>query len=262
MTSITIMFINLGAVLLFMTGIWVASVIKKKASIVDGFWGLGFVLVAWLTYSLSPGYAGRKLLIAALISIWGIRLAAHIFYRSWGEPEDKRYQAWRQEHGERYWYVSFVTVFLLQGVLLWLVSLASQFGQLAAAPARLTWLDGLGVFVWLAGWLFETIGDWQLLQFKKDPQNHGKIMDQGLWRYTRHPNYFGETVVWWGLFLITLAVPGGIWFVVSPLLITGLLLKVSGVALLDKTMLATRPQYREYMERTNAFVPWFPKKRL
>lgn len=260
MTTITLMLINLGAVLVFMTGVWIASVFKKKASIVDGFWGLGFVLIAWITFALSAGYAWRKLVIAVLITLWGVRLAAHIFYRSWGEPEDKRYQAWRSEHGERYWYVSFVTVFMLQGGLLWLVSLASQFGQMAHTPARLTGLDWLGVAVWAFGWLFESIGDWQLLQFKKQPANKGQIMDRGLWAYTRHPNYFGETVVWWGLFLITLSTPGGWWFIISPLLMTGLLLKVSGVALLDKTMLATRPTYRDYLERTSAFVPWFPKR--
>lgn len=259
--SLKIMLINLGAVLAFMTVIWMVSVVKKKASIVDGFWGLGFVLVAWLTAALSSGYAGRKWLVAVLITLWGVRLAAHIFYRSWGEPEDKRYQAWRQEHGDRYWYVSFVTVFMLQGVLLWLVSLASQFAQLAATPDHLTWWDLGGGVVWAGGWLFESLGDWQLLRFKQQPANAGKIMDQGLWAYTRHPNYFGETMVWWGLFVITLGTPGGVWLIISPLLITGLLLKVSGVALLDKTMLATRPQYREYMARTSAFVPWFPKRR-
>jgi steroid 5-alpha reductase family enzyme len=260
MTTVTLVCMNLGAVFVFMTGIWVVSVLKKKVSIVDGFWGLGFVLVTWLTFALSSGYAGRKLLIAVLITLWGVRLAAHIFYRSWGEPEDKRYRAWRQEHGDRYWYVSFVTVFMLQGVLLWLVSLASQIGQLAPTPAHFTWWDGCGFGVWAFGWLFETIGDWQLLQFKKQPANAGKIMDQGLWAYTRHPNYFGEMVAWWGLFIIALATPGGFWFIFSPLLLTGLLLKVSGVALLDKTMLTTRPQYREYMARTSAFFPWFPKK--
>jgi steroid 5-alpha reductase family enzyme len=260
MTTIAVILINLGAVLAFMTVIWLLSVIKKKVSIVDGFWGLGFVLVAWLTFELSAGYAGRKLLIAVLITLWGVRLAAHIFYRSWGAPEDKRYQAWRQEHGDRYWYVSFVTVFLLQAVLLWLVSLAEQIGQLARTPAQLTWLDGLGVAVWAVGWLFESVADWQLLQFKRNPQNRGKIMDRGLWSYSRHPNYFGETLVWWGLFGLTLATPGGFWWIISPLLMTGLLLKVSGVALLDKTMLVTRPQYREYMARTSAFIPWFPKK--
>jgi steroid 5-alpha reductase family enzyme len=253
--------INLAAVVLFMIGVWLLSLVKKDASIVDGFWGLGFILIAWITFFLSDGYSGRRLLIAVLTTIWGIRLAVHIFWRHWGKEEDKRYQAWRANAGDTFWIVSLFKVFGLQAVLLWIISLNLQVGQLATRPDRLTWLDLIGICIWAVGFLFESIGDWQLLRFKTNPQNQGKIMDRGLWAYTRHPNYFGEMVVWWGIFLITLATPGSIWTVISPLLITFLLLKVSGVTLLEKTILDTRPEYRKYMQRTNAFIPWFPKKK-
>jgi steroid 5-alpha reductase family enzyme len=147
----------------------------------------------------------------------------------------------------------------LQGILLWIISLVLQAGQLSLIPANFTWLDLVGIVLWGVGFFFEAVGDWQLLRFKANPQNKGKVMDQGLWAYTRHPNYFGEAVLWWGMFLITLATPGSGWTVISPLLITGLLLKVSGVTLLEKTILETRPEYREYMQRTSAFIPWVPK---
>lgn len=257
---LSIFVINFIAVMLFMIGVWVISLFKKDASIVDGFWGLGFILVAWMTFGLSEGYLGRKILIAGLTTLWGLRLSAHIFWRSWGKEEDKRYRKWRSEHDEKFWIVSLFKVFGLQGVVLWIVSLVIQVGQLAPTPDSLTWLDFLGTAIWLFGFLFEAIGDWQLLRFKASPQNSGKVMDQGLWGYTRHPNYFGEAVLWWGMFLITLATPGSFWTIISPLLMTGLLLKVSGVTLLERTMLETRPQYKEYMEHTSAFFPWFPKK--
>lgn len=258
---LSIFIINFIAVMLFMIGVWIISLFKKDASIVDGFWGLGFVLVAWITFFLSEGYVGRKILIAGLTTIWGLRLALHIFWRSWGKEEDKRYQKWRADYGEKFWIVSLFTVFGLQGVILWIISLVVQTGQLSPMPRNLTWFDVMGSAVWLFGFLFESIGDWQLLRFKTNPHNTGKVMNQGLWAYTRHPNYFGEAVLWWGMFLITLATPGSFWTIISPLLITGLLLKVSGVTLLERTMLETRPQYQEYIEQTSAFLPWFPKKR-
>jgi steroid 5-alpha reductase family enzyme len=157
--------------------------------------------------------------------------------------------------------VSLFTVFLIQAVLLWLVSLAVQIGQISTTPAHLTGLDLLGSLVWVAGFTFEAVADWQLARFKADPANRGKVMNQGLWRYSRHPNYFGESLIWWGLFLIALATPHGWWALISPLVITFLLLKVSGVTLLEKDIVERRPEYREYLETTSAFIPWFPKTR-
>ena len=261
MTSVlSILGLNLAAIIALMTSVWLFSLVKKDASIIDVFWGLGFVLVAWLTFSRADGYLGRKLLITGLTTIWGLRLSIHILIRNWGHGEDRRYQTWRAQYGRNFWWVSFFTVFGLQAILLWVISLVLQFGQLSPVPARLVLLDGLGTLLWTAGFIFEAVADWQLYRFKADPANAGKVMNQGLWAYTRHPNYFGESLVWWGLFLITLATPGSLWVIISPLVITFLLLKVSGVTLLEKTILDTRPRYRDYMKTTNAFFPWFPKK--
>jgi steroid 5-alpha reductase family enzyme len=152
-------------------------------------------------------------------------------------------------------------VFLTQAVLLWLVSLAVQIGQLSPSPARLTSLDLLGALVWAVGFSWEAVADWQLARFKADPGNRGKVMNRGLWAYSRHPNYFGESLIWWGLFLIALATPLGWWALVSPLVITFLLLRVSGVTLLEKDIVERRPEYREYLETTSPFLPWFPKKK-
>ena len=251
---------NLLVILVIMTALWLVSLYLQNASIADIFWGLGFVLIAWLTFFRADGYAGRKLLICILVTVWGMRLSLHIARRNIGQGEDRRYRAWRAEHGNRFWWVSFFTVFGIQGVLLWLISLTIQAGQLSPVPPRIIWLDLLGLLIFLAGFFFEALADLQLSRFQSDPQNRGRVMQTGLWAYSRHPNYFGETLVWWGLFLITLATPMGLWTVISPITITFLLLKVSGVTLLEKTMVDTRPKYREYINRTSAFFPWFPKK--
>ena len=244
-----------------MFAIWLVSVIKRDASIVDVFWGLGFVLVAWLTFLQADGYLGRKILITLLTTLWGLRLAVHILIRDWGHGEDRRYQAWRAQYGPRFWWVSLFTVFWLQGVLLWVISIVLQVGQMSANPARLVILDFLGTIVWTVGFIFEAVADWQLYRFKTDPENKGKVMKKGLWAYSRHPNYFGESLIWWGLFLITLATPGSFWTVISPVVITFLLLKVSGVTLLEKTIVDSRPEYREYIESTSSFIPRLPRKR-
>jgi len=251
---------NLLVILVMMTALWLVSLYLQNASIADIFWGLGFVLIAWLTFFRADGYAGRKFLICILVTVWGVRLSLHIARRNIGQGEDRRYRAWRAEHGRHFWWVSFFTVFGIQGVLLWLISLTTQAGQLSPIPGRLTWLDLLGLTVWLVGFFFEAVGDWQLSRFRSDPQNRGRVMQAGLWAYSRHPNYFGETLVWWGLFLITLSTPMSLWTIISPITITFLLLKVSGVTLLEKTMVDTRPEYREYLKCTNAFIPWFSKK--
>ncbi|UCG20979.1 MAG: DUF1295 domain-containing protein [Deltaproteobacteria bacterium] len=252
---------NLFAVMVMMFGVWVLSLIKRDASIVDVFWGLGFVVVAWLTFLQTDGYLGRKILITLLTTLWGLRLAMHILIRDWGHGEDRRYQAWRAQYGARFWWVSLFTVFGLQGVLLWAISLILQVGQMSAIPARLVILDFLGTIVWTVGFIFEAVADWQLYRFKADPENKGKVMKKGLWAYSRHPNYFGESLIWWGLFLITLATPGSFWTVISPMVITFLLLKVSGVTLLEKTIVDSRPEYRDYIESTSSFIPRLPRKR-
>jgi steroid 5-alpha reductase family enzyme len=244
-----------------MFALWLLSLLLKNASIVDVFWGLGFVIVAWLTFYRVEGYSGRKLLICTLVTIWGLRLAIHIARRNLGKGEDRRYQAWRADYGPRYWWVSLFTVFGIQGILMWIVSLVTQAGQMSVTPAQFVRVDALGCALWVLGFFFEAVGDWQLDRFKADPANKGMVMNRGLWAYTRHPNYFGECLMWWGLFLITMANRGNLWTIVSPLTITILLLKVSGVTLLEKSIVETRPKYRDYIESTSAFIPWFPRRK-
>lgn len=244
-----------GALLL----LWLLSLRLRDASIVDIFWGLGFAQIAVVAAALGDGYPWRKLLLALPTAIWGVRLGLYLLWRNAGHGEDYRYQAMRRAHGARFPLVSLATVFGLQGVLMWIVSLPVQVGQVAVAPERLTLLDGLGLGLWAIGIACETVGDWQLAAFKADPANAGKVMDRGLWRYTRHPNYFGDACVWWGLWLIA-AAGGAWWTVVSPLLMTVLLLKVSGVAMLERTIVKRRPEYADYIARTSAFVPWFPRR--
>lgn len=252
--------INLGAVIVFMLCVWILSVAGRDASIVDIFWGLGFVLVAWVTFFLAAGSGLRRFLVASLTTLWGLRLSMHLFFRNWGRDEDHRYQAMRAAHGERFWIVSLFTVFLLQGIILWVVSLVVQAAQRFETSAHFTWIDLVGVSLWTAGFLFESVADRQLARFKSNPSNAGKVMDQGLWAYSRHPNYFGETLIWWGFYFLALNDPHMAWVIVSPLVITLLLLKVSGVTLLEKTITDRRPDYAAYRRRTSAFLPWFPKK--
>jgi steroid 5-alpha reductase family enzyme len=203
---------------------------------------------------------GRKILIVVVTTAWGLRLSAHLAWRNWGKGEDPRYGSWRRASGESFWIISLFKVFLLQALFLWVIALAVQYGQIPAQPAHLTWLDFLGVIIWLIGFGFESVSDWQLARFKADAANRGKVMDRGLWAYSRHPNYFGESVVWWGIFLIALSTPNSGWTVISPLVITAVLLKMTGIPLMEKTIVDTRPGYRDYSRRTPAFIPWFPKK--
>jgi steroid 5-alpha reductase family enzyme len=212
-------------------------------------------------YVLTPdGFGPRKLLVSALVTIWGLRLGLHILTRNWGKPEDFRYQVWRKEAGAAWWWRSFFKVFAIQGVLLWIISIPLLAAQASAAPASLTILDAAGVLVWAIGFFFEAVGDWQLTRFKSDPANKGKLLTSGVWRYTRHPNYFGDAAQWWGYYLLA-AATGGWWTVYSPLIMTGLLLKVSGVALLEKTLKTTKPGYEDYVATTSSFIPMPPRRR-
>ena len=254
MDLLSVILVNLGVVLTLVTLLWLASVRLEDSSIVDPFWGFGFVVVAWSTGLLAPSQHARGWLLVALVSIWGLRLSGYLFIRNRGKGEDRRYQAMRNKHGARFWWVSLFTVFLLQGVIMWIVSLTFQAGIVSGQEKPLGWIDWLGAIVWAIGLFFEAVGDGQMAIFKSDPDNKGQVMDRGLWRYTRHPNYFGDFCVWWGLYLIALA-GGGWWTVFCPLLMSFLLLKVSGVTLLEKDIGDRRPGYREYVLRTNAFFP-------
>lgn len=260
MTFLEIYGTALAVILALMTLLWLLSLRLKNSSIVDIFWGTGFVVAALVYFALSPdGYFPRQLLISTLVAIWGLRLSTYILQRNWGKPEDFRYQKWREEAGSKWWWLSFFRVFLLQGILLWIISIPLLVAQHSKLPDRLTIVDFLGAAVWLVGFYFEAAGDYQLARFKANASNKGKIMDRGVWRYTRHPNYFGDSAQWWGFFLIA-AAAGGWWTIYSPILMTLFLLRVSGVTLLEKT-LSSRPGYQEYAERTSAFIPWFPRQK-
>ena len=241
-----------------MVGTWLVSLALKNASIVDIVWGLGFVAVAWAVWLQVDGVQARQNLLVALTSVWGLRLGGYLFWRNHGKGEDYRYVAMRKHWGTRFPLISLATVFGLQGVLMFVVSLPVQLGQAGDEP-ELGWLAWLGVAVWAVGIFFEAVGDAQLARFKGDPANAGKVMNRGLWRYTRHPNYFGEVAQWWGIWLIALSAPSGWVAVISPLTITILLLFVSGVPMLEKKM-AEKPGWAEYAAKTSVFVPLPPKK--
>jgi len=246
-------------ILALMTILWLVSLVQKNSSIVDIFWGTGFVITAWLYFALTPdGFLLRKLLIALLVTVWGLRLSIYILWRNLGKGEDFRYQVWRKAAGAAWWWRSFLKVFLLQGILMWIISAPLLAAQFHSAPDRLTVLDFLGAAFWLIGFFFEAVGDLQLSRFKADLANRGKVMDRGIWRYSRHPNYFGDAAQWWGFYLIAAAC-GGWWMVFSPVLMTFFLLRVSGVTLLEKS-LASQPGYEVYIKTTSAFIPWFPRK--
>ena len=256
----SIYLINLLAVVCMMVIGWVFSVRKQNVTIVDSLWGMGFVLIAWLTLFQLDGMGGRSLLITVLTTLWGVRLTLYLTWRNYGKGEDPRYALWRKAGGERFWITSLFKVFLLQAFFLWAIALVIQAGQAGSGSEGLGWLDLTGTMIWLTGFVFEAVGDWQLARFKANPANRGQVMDQGLWRYTRHPNYFGESMIWWGLFIIALSHPANWWTVVSPVIITSVLLKMTGIPLTEKLIVEKRPGYRDYIRNTSAFLPWVPKK--
>jgi steroid 5-alpha reductase family enzyme len=247
-------------ILLVVTLIWAASLYFKNSSIIDIFWGPLFVLTVWLVFFNTPdGFVPRKILVASLVSIWGLRLAWFVFKRNHGKPEDFRYAAWRTQNGSSWWWLSFFKVFILQGIIAWIICWPLIPSLYSNQPAQISILDVAGLIIWMIGFTFEAGGDYQLARFKSNPANKGKVFNQGLWKYTRHPNYFGDAAQWWGWFLISLGA-GGWWTIFSPIIMTFLLVRVSGVAMLEKTLAVEKPGYREYIEKTNAFFPWLPKK--
>lgn len=257
MTLASVLLLNLVVIAACMLLVWVVSLTLHDASIVDIAWGLGFVVIAWLTYYRLDINSSRSFLIAVLVSIWGIRLALYLAWRNLGNGEDHRYRAMRKKWGSRFPAVSLLTVFWLQAVIMFVVAMPVQAGQFG--DAELGWLDGIGLFVWLIGLLFESLGDWQLARFKANPANTKKVMDHGLWRYTRHPNYFGDFLVWWGLYLIAIA--GSAWWTLfSPLVMSLFLMRISGVPLLERSLRNNRPDYLQYMEKTSSFFPWPPQQ--
>jgi steroid 5-alpha reductase family enzyme len=249
---------NAAAVAGMMLVVWVISVLIKDASIVDIGWGLGFVLIAWVTF-LTSDRTPRCWLIVLLTTIWGTRLSGYLARRNLGKGEDYRYVKMREKHGSRFPIVSLLTVFGLQGLIMLIVSLPLQTGMTVEAPTTLGLLACIGCAVWLIGFAFEAGGDWQLARFKADESNRGKVLDSGFWRYTRHPNYFGDFMIWWGVFLISFGTGAAWWSAIGPAVMSFFLIKVSGVAMLEKT-LKKKPGYADYIAKTNAFFPWFPAR--
>jgi steroid 5-alpha reductase family enzyme len=253
---------TLVAVFGLMTALWVVSVVVRDASIVDPVWGLAFVVIAWASWLAAGGQGAATygLLVPLLVTVWGLRLSAYLAWRNLGKGEDYRYVRMRERFGARFPVISLVVVFWLQAGIAWVVSLPVQ-ATIAAGvvptetPAPLV---VAGVVAWAIGLFFETVGDLQLAAFKRDPANKGKVMDRGLWRYTRHPNYFGDFCVWWGLFLVAASV-GAWWTAVGPLLMSVMLIRVSGAGLLEKTIGQRRPGYDEYIRRTSGFFPLPPR---
>jgi len=247
--------------LVFVTTIWVLSLVLRDSSIVDIFWGLGFIAITWtLVAAGAGGLTPRAWLMAALVTVWGLRLSLHILSRNWGRGEDFRYRAWREQAGHAWWWRSYFKVFLLQGAVMWIVAAPVVAVLSQARQAAFNWIDGLAIVAWVVGFVFEVAGDWQLARFKSHPANKGRLMTGGVWRYTRHPNYFGDSTIWWGHYLVA-AASGAWWAVFSPVLMTFLLLRVSGVSLLETTLRETKQGYREYMESTSAFLPLPPRLR-
>jgi len=246
-------------VAVFMNCLFVLALRLRDNSIADVGWGLGFILVALVTLALSGGIVPRQALVLALVMVWGVRLAIRIYRRNRGKGEDFRYREWREKWGEHWRRTAYLFVFVGQGLMMLLISTPILFVNAFGGPV-LGWLDLVGVAVWIVGFLFEAVGDRQLDSFLSDPANKGRVMDKGLWRYTRHPNYFGEVTQWWGIFIIALSVQWGWAAVIGPITITGLILFYSGIPLLEKTMMA-KPEYREYASRTSKFVPWVPKRK-
>jgi steroid 5-alpha reductase family enzyme len=242
-------------------GVWVLSLRLGDASIIDVFWGLGFVLIAWLCFALGNGPPGRRLALAAMATVWGLRLAVHIGRRNHGQTEDYRYAGLRERDGRRFWLTSLYRIYLVQAVLMWIVALPLVAGSADGTSGDLGPLHGIGVGVWAIGLAFEAVGDLQLARFKAEPGSGGQVMDRGLWRYTRHPNYFGDVVVWWGIGIVALGGGGGAWWaLLGPAVNTLILARLTGKPLLESTIADRRPGYADYVERTSGFVPRPPRR--
>lgn len=242
----------------YMSVLFVIAHIKHNNSIADSGWGIGFIIIALFTLIHTGLYLPRHLLVTALVLLWGVRLSGYITWRNWGKGEDPRYIEFRKRWGVWALLFSYLEVFMLQGALLIVVASSIIVINTSSTPG-IHWLDIIGTCIWLIGLLFETIGDVQLYNFLHNPTNKGRVMKYGLWRYTRHPNYFGEVCIWWGIWLIALNVPYGAWTIISPLTITTLLLFVSGIPLAEK-QLEHLPEFQQYQKETSVFFPLPQKK--
>ena len=247
-------YLLLALILFGYMSLWfLISVVKKRNDVADVAWGLGFILLTWSSFFLFASFSLRGLIASILVSIWGSRLAWHIHRRNRNKKEDYRYLAWRKEWGRFFYIRSYFQVYLLQGALLYLIIVPVLLIN-SNTGSSFNIIDVLGILVWFLGFFFEAVGDAQLARFLQNPTNRGKIMQSGLWRYSRHPNYFGEVTQWWGIFLLALSLPSGWLGIIGPLTITILILKVSGIPMLEKKM-AENPEFAEYKKKTSIFIP-------
>ncbi len=261
MSLVEVGLVGLGVAAAYVTSGWLLSLVLRNASIIDIFWGPGFAVLALVYVLLSDeGWNGRQILVLALVTVWALRLGGHILTRNAGHGEDFRYKKWREQSPDTFWWKSLFRVFFLQGILLWIISTPLLAAVHTDSPDHFVITDFLGVALWAIGFFFEAVGDYQLVRFKADPANQGQVMDRGLWRYTRHPNYFGDATLWWGYFLIAAGTDWGPATIFAPAIMTFMLLRVSGVALLERSMAKRRPAYEDYVRRTSPFIPMPPKK--
>ncbi len=246
------------AMAVFMTAWFGVAVARRRNDVADIAWGLGFIFsVLMACLALTGAVSPRGWLLATLVTLWGLRLAVHIGSRNRGKGEDRRYRKWREEWGRYALIRAYFQVFLLQGGLILIISLPVTW-SIAASPSPWIFLDAVGLLAWTVGFVFETVSDYQLKQFKKNPGEHGRFMQTGLWRYSRHPNYFGEVTLWWGAFLVALGTPGAWWTVIGPATITFLILYVSGIPLMEEKYMGD-PEFEAYRARTSAFFPMPPR---
>jgi steroid 5-alpha reductase family enzyme len=258
----TVMAASAAGALVLVVAVWLASLRRHDASIIDIFWGVGFIVIAWVCVAVGHGARDRRLELAILVTIWGSRLAVHIARRNHGRGEDPRYVAMRERDGERFWLTSLYRVFLIQAATMWVISLPLQAAGSLGGGRAYGALDAIGGAIWLVGFGFEALGDLQLDRFKADPASRGQVMDRGLWRYTRHPNYFGDATLWWGLGVIGLGAGiGAAWGLIGSALDTLILTRVSGKPILERDIETRRPGYRAYIERTSGFFPLPPRRR-
>ena len=243
-----------------MTFLWILSVYLRNVSIVDLFWGLGFIIVNALYIFSSEAINLRQIVLFVMVAIWGLRLSIYLAWRNIGKGEDFRYREFRRKFGEsNYWWISYFQTFLLQGILMWIISVTLYGVSLSSNETSLSIIDFIGILIWIIGFIFEAGGDFQMAKFKMNLLNKGKVLNTGFWRFTRHPNYFGDAAVWWGYGLLCIA-SGSPWYIIGSVIMTLLIIKVSGVALLEKTLKNQKPEYFAYIQKTNSFFPWFPKK--
>jgi steroid 5-alpha reductase family enzyme len=253
------MLIAATTIAVVMVATWIISLVIKNASIVDIVWGAGFAVTSWVLALTVDGNSGRQILLAVMVGLWGMRLALYLAKRNIGHGEDWRYKAMRKKKGKNFGIISLVTVFGLQGVLMWTVSLPVILGNADDSPG-VGPIAVMGIMLWAVGLMFEAVGDYQLARFKKDPANATKVMDKGLWSLTRHPNYFGDALLWWGIGIVGAETGSGVFGFIGPIVMTFFLLKISGVPMLERSLSRRREGYADYVARTSGFIPRPPKK--